>query len=47
MVFSGNTSICGAYVVVIGICVGVPEDGIYCLQLLLLGVGNTSLIRLM
>lgn len=30
VVLSSNTFVCGVYVVVIGTCVGVPEDGIYC-----------------
>ncbi len=47
MVFSGNASVYGAYVVVVGTCVGVPQDGLYCLQLILFRVSNTSLLRLM
>jgi hypothetical protein len=40
-----GTFVGGAYiVVVIGIVVGVPQDNIYYLQLLLFDVGNTSLL---
>jgi len=42
VVFLSNTSICGAYVVVVGTCVGVPQDGIYCFQLILLKVNVTN-----
>jgi hypothetical protein len=44
--FQANTSVCGAYVMVVGTCVGVPQDGIYCLQFLFLGVGSISLMGL-
>ncbi len=45
--FLGNTFVFGAYVTVVGTCLGVPEDGIYYFQLLFLGVSNTSLMGLM
>jgi hypothetical protein len=44
MVFFDGTSACGACVTIVGSCVGVPQEVIYYLQLLLLGVNGISLL---